>query len=61
MDLFVRQVSYAHETGQHYYPMWRVDFEIDCKRRWQNFQAQTAICAEQVLYRELGLPYRPRN
>ena len=26
MDLFVRQISYAHETEQHYYPMWFVDF-----------------------------------
>jgi hypothetical protein len=54
----LRQVSYARETGQPYYPMWRVDFEIDGKPDWREVQAQTAICAHQAICREFGIPYR---
>lgn len=54
----LRQVAYARESGQRYYPIWRVDFAIDGKPHWCEVQAQTAICAHQAVCRELGVPYR---
>jgi hypothetical protein len=57
MDLVIRQISYAHETEQHYYPMWHVDCEIDGKRQLRKVQAQEVYGAKQALCRELGLPF----
>jgi hypothetical protein len=35
----------------HYYPFWRVDFEINGKPYWREVRAQTAICAQQATCR----------
>ena len=61
MSVFIRQVAYASETNLHYYPIWRVDLEIDGKRQWLDVQAQTAMCAQQVVCRELGVPFSPNQ
>ena len=57
MALALRQISYARESGQHYYPFWRIDFELDGKRRWHEVQAQNAICAEQEFCAQLRVPW----
>ena len=61
MTVFFRQVSYARETNDRYYPIWRVDLEIDGKRQYLDVQAQTAMCAQQVVCREIGVPFSPNQ
>jgi hypothetical protein len=58
MAVTFRQISYARETEQHYYPMWRVDFEVDGKRQYRDVQAQNVIQAQQIMCAELGIPFR---
>jgi hypothetical protein len=61
MNVIVNQVSFARETNQRYYPIWRIDFQVNGERRVREMQEQTAICAEHALYRELGVPYCRSN
>jgi len=57
----IRQIAYSRESNLHYYPFWRIDLEINGQRRWAEVQAQTAICAEQVVCRALGIPFSPNQ
>jgi hypothetical protein len=56
MNPFIRQVAYARESNLQYYPIWRVDLEINGRPHWCEVQAQTAICAEQMVRRDLSAP-----
>jgi hypothetical protein len=58
MAVAFNEIAYAHESNLRYYPFWRVDLEIDGKREWRKVQAQTAICAQQIICSELGVPFR---
>jgi len=57
MSLEIRQIAFARESGDHYRPFWRVDFEVDGKRQYQDVQAQNVIDAKQSLCRDLGVPF----
>jgi hypothetical protein len=56
-----RQISFARNSEQSYYPIWRIDFEMDSKPNWFEMQAQTTTCVEHAIRRkltELGVPHR---
>jgi hypothetical protein len=59
MTLAFRRISFARESGEHYYPFWRVEFEMDGKPQWRDVQAQEVYGAQQVICHELGVPFRP--
>jgi hypothetical protein len=61
MTVLFRQIAYSRESNLRYYPFWRVDLEIDGQRKWGEVQAQTAMCAEQAVCRELGVPFSPNH
>lgn len=58
MDVTFKRIAYAHESGLRYFPIWRVDYEVDGKSCWREVQAQTAICAQKSMCLDLGVPFR---
>jgi hypothetical protein len=58
MTVEFRKVHYTRESGNLYYPFWRVEYEIDGERQWQDVQAQNAVAAHQIVCQELSVPYR---
>jgi hypothetical protein len=58
MTVAFKRIAYACGSGVHYYPFWRVDFEINGKPFWRDVQAQTAICAQHAICHALGVPFR---
>ena len=57
MNLNINQISYACESGSHYYPFWWLDYELDGKRQLRKMQAQNVIDAKQALCRELNIQF----
>jgi len=57
MSLFVRQISYARQSGDQYRPFWRIDFELNGERQYRDIPAQNVIDAKQALCRDLGIPF----
>jgi hypothetical protein len=52
------RITFSCESGEHYYPLWRVEFQVDGKQQWPDVQAQEVYGAQQVVCRELDLPFR---
>ena len=57
MATALRQIAYARESGQHYYPVWRVDYDLDGMPGWCEVQAQETIAAEQEFCRQHGVQW----
>lgn len=53
-------VGYSHASDDPQFPFWRVEYEVDGHKHLEPaVQANTAICALQVVCCALGVPYRP--
>jgi hypothetical protein len=58
MNLAIRQISYARQSGDDYRPFWRIDFELNGERRFRDVQAQSVIDAKRLLCRDLGIAFK---
>lgn len=61
MTVCFKQIAYAYTPVLGEFPVFRVDFEINSKLQWREVQAQTAICAQQIICEELRIPFSMLN